>query len=198
MSCGCSNIPNCDGQNPQAPGDDSIESMASQTANLITTLLGTFTKTTINGRSTWSSVCSPYSTGIPGYPMNEGEGLICYMLRILPLITAIQGPQGPAGPAGSGSAVNFAVRSVGISTSITDTDAVLNCVSMASPITVTLPSIASLLAGKWVTIKTDGSQYVTITPSGGNTIDGNASMTLTVQKESVTLVSDNNNNWITV
>lgn len=200
MSCGCSGstvLSDCDNQNACTPCDNSIESVASQLSNLIAQLLGTFTKTTVNGRSTWSAVCSP-TQEISGYPKLDGEGFICYLLRIIPLITGIPGPQGPAGPAGSGSAINYSVRTINASSAANNTDAVINCASMGAPTTVTLPALNTLLAGKWFIVKTDGSQAVTITPSGGNTIDGASSLVLTIANESVTLVSDNSNKWITI
>lgn len=59
------------------------ESVASQIDNLILTLLGSVTKTVVNGRATWSVPCSPDDTGLLCIPRGANEGLICYILRLI-------------------------------------------------------------------------------------------------------------------
>jgi hypothetical protein len=45
---------------------------------------GYVTKSVVNGRIVWTSACDPSnSTSITGIPRNDGEGLLCYILRIL-------------------------------------------------------------------------------------------------------------------
>lgn len=64
--------------------------------NLVTALYGAFynpqtgqgyvTKSVVNGRIVWTSSCDPSNaTSITGIPRNDGEGLLCYILRILTL-----------------------------------------------------------------------------------------------------------------
>lgn len=83
MACTSCGSPTPCGCDPCAPALITTESLTSEITNLITTLLGTFTKTIVNGRAVWSAVCSPNSSGLSCFPLNAGEGLICYFLRIL-------------------------------------------------------------------------------------------------------------------
>lgn len=71
---------------PCSTGLSTTESMASQIGNLIDELFGTFTKTIVNGRAVWSAVCSPNDTGLACYPRADGEGWICYIIRVLDAI----------------------------------------------------------------------------------------------------------------
>ena len=62
----------------------SHESVPSLIDNLTYALYGIITKTVLNGRVQWTIPCDPNSTGsIWGYTRNAGEGLMCYMLRVL-------------------------------------------------------------------------------------------------------------------
>lgn len=79
MSCGN----DCD---PCQPALTSTESTASALSNLTTTLLGSFTKTIVNGRAVWSAVCAPFTDGLAAIPKNASEGFICYFLRVLDAI----------------------------------------------------------------------------------------------------------------
>lgn len=58
-----------------------VESVSSSLDNLITSLLGTLTKTITNGRAVWSTPCSP-DDSLSAFPRNAGEGFVCYLLRI--------------------------------------------------------------------------------------------------------------------
>jgi hypothetical protein len=62
--------------------------------NLVTALYGAFynpqtgqgyvTKSVVNGRIVWTPACDPSNaTSITGIPRNDGEGLLCYILRVL-------------------------------------------------------------------------------------------------------------------
>ena len=64
--------------------------------NLVTALYGAFynpqtgqgyvTKSVVNGRIVWTPACDPSNaTSITGIPRNDGEGLLCYILRVLTL-----------------------------------------------------------------------------------------------------------------
>jgi hypothetical protein len=63
------------------------ESVASQLTNLETALFGSFQTTVVNGRATWSQLCS-LSSEVPGYPINSGEGFICYLIRIIAALSS--------------------------------------------------------------------------------------------------------------
>lgn len=71
-SCGC---------NP-CTASLSVESLASTLNNLVTKLFGSFTKTIVNGRATWSQVCAAESSGLSCNPRTTDEGFICYVLRL--------------------------------------------------------------------------------------------------------------------
>ena len=62
----------------------SSESVPSLIDNLVYALYGTITKSVINRRVVWNIPCDPNNTAsISGIPRNEGEGLLCYILRVL-------------------------------------------------------------------------------------------------------------------
>ena len=74
----------------------SHESVPSMMDNLVTALYGAFynpqtgqgyvTKSVVNGRIVWTPACDPSNaTSISGIPRNDGEGLLCYILRVLTL-----------------------------------------------------------------------------------------------------------------
>jgi alpha-tubulin suppressor-like RCC1 family protein len=74
----------------------SPESVPSLIDNLVTALYGAFynpqtgqgyvTKSVVNGRVVWTSACDPNNTAeIAGVPRNDGEGLLCYIIRIFAL-----------------------------------------------------------------------------------------------------------------
>lgn len=87
----------------------SPESVPSLIDNLVTALYGAFynpqtgqgyiTKSVVNGRVVWTTACDPNnSTQIPGVPRQNGEGLLCYIMRIFALYDPTQyikltGPQ---------------------------------------------------------------------------------------------------------
>jgi hypothetical protein len=62
----------------------SSESVPSLIDNLVYALYGTITKSVINRRVVWNIPCDPNNTAsISGIPRNEGEGLLCYIIRVL-------------------------------------------------------------------------------------------------------------------
>lgn len=87
----------------------SPESVPSLIDNLVTALYGAFynpqtgqgyiTKSVVNGRVVWTTACDPNnSTQISGVPRQNGEGLLCYIMRIFALYDPTQyikltGPQ---------------------------------------------------------------------------------------------------------
>ncbi len=77
---------------------------------------------------------------------------------------------------------------------VDNTDCVVNCTS--GTFTVTLPT-AVVVAGQYYIIKNSGTGVITIDGDGSETIDGAANKTLSVQYESMTVVS-NGVNWIIV
>lgn len=73
-------------------------------------------------------------------------------------------------------------------------DCVVNCTS--GTFTVTLPTAVGI-EGQYFVIKNSGAGVITIEGDGAETIDGAANKTLSVQYESMTVVS-NGANWIIV
>jgi hypothetical protein len=83
MSCGCNepynNVCRQDIPYPQV----SSESVPSLIDNLVYALYGTITKSVVNGRVTWNIPCDPSNpTQVPTIPRNQGEGTLCYILRV--------------------------------------------------------------------------------------------------------------------
>lgn len=245
----CDNGSTC---GPCAEAAVTVESVASKIDNLIQTLLGTPTKTIVDGRATWSGVCSPYQNGLDCIGKGASEGFICYLIRLMDnfgvynggihditkayckntfvtstdqlkaymskasvpvgialsnttywtqVLETIEGPkgdQGDPGPAGSGSAINYSVRYATTGTALSDTDACLIC-TPAAPMTVTIPAIATLLAGKWFVIVNTNGTALTIDPNGAETIGGAATLVLNTAGESVHIFADaTNTNWIII
>jgi len=61
----------------------SSESVPSLIGNLVYALYGTINKTIINGRVVWDIPCDPNHTSeVDNIPREEGEGLLCYLLRV--------------------------------------------------------------------------------------------------------------------
>lgn len=78
MSCrsnnSCSDTPY-----PQA----SNESVPSLIENLVTALYGKIRKTVMHGRVVWNIPCDPAnSSEVKNFPRYQGEGLLCYILRV--------------------------------------------------------------------------------------------------------------------
>jgi len=87
----------------------SPESVPSLIDNLVTALYGSFynpqtgtgfiTKSVVNGRIVWNITCDPNNTAIiAGVPRGDGEGLLCYLIRVLEIFNPTQyasltGPQ---------------------------------------------------------------------------------------------------------
>ena len=84
MSCGCSNSTStaC----PEVPYPTiSPESVPSLIDNLVYALYGTIEKSVSSGRVIWNIPCDPTSSPaeVSGIPREEGEGLLCYIIRVL-------------------------------------------------------------------------------------------------------------------
>ena len=100
MSCGCSSGSSYDGGiyggvcNADIPYPSvSHESVPSLIDNLVYALYGVIEKDVTSGKVVWNIPCDPSNTpaGINGIPRNEGEGLLCYIIRALNLTTATAG-----------------------------------------------------------------------------------------------------------
>jgi hypothetical protein len=64
----------------------SAESVPSLINNLTTALYGAINKSVVSGRVVWDIPCDPsQSAQINGIPRSSGEGLLCYILRVLAL-----------------------------------------------------------------------------------------------------------------
>tara|TARA_R110000868_G_scaffold73521_4_gene213189 strand:- start:6904 stop:7311 length:408 start_codon:yes stop_codon:yes gene_type:complete len=83
MSCGnqqpYSNVCRTDIPFPQV----SPESVPSQIENLVAALFGTITKEVAEGRVVWVIPCDTAATNVAEVTRNVGEGLLCYLIRIL-------------------------------------------------------------------------------------------------------------------
>ena len=82
MSCGCSNSTStaC----PEVPYPSiSAESVPSLISNLVYALYGQINKSVVNGRVIWDIPCDPNNTAeVDNIPREEGEGLLCYLIRV--------------------------------------------------------------------------------------------------------------------
>jgi len=84
MSCGNNNSTYSNTCCPDVPYPTiSAESVPSLIGNLVYALYGTINKTIINGRVVWDIPCDPdNTTEVEQIPREEGEGLLCYLLRL--------------------------------------------------------------------------------------------------------------------
>jgi hypothetical protein len=70
----------------------SHESVPSQIDNLTLALFGQVTKSVEEGKIIWSIPCDPFSSAtIQGVPRILGEGLLCYLLRVIGQLGAVWG-----------------------------------------------------------------------------------------------------------
>jgi hypothetical protein len=84
MSCGCNNSTYSSTCCPEVPYPQiSSESIPSLISNLVYALYGTINKSVVNGRVVWDIPCDPNNTAqVDQIPREEGEGLLCYLLRL--------------------------------------------------------------------------------------------------------------------
>lgn len=80
MSCNCNTSTSC----PEVPYPTiSPESVPSLIDNLVYALYGTINKSIVNGRVVWDIPCDPNNTAeVDNIPREEGEGLLCYLIRV--------------------------------------------------------------------------------------------------------------------
>lgn len=103
MSCNCNNSTYSNTCCPDTPYPQvSPESVPSLISNLVNALYGTINKTIVNGRVVWDIPCDPVTSPatIAGIPREEGEGLLCYIIRV-GNIGGFIGATGPIGATGS-------------------------------------------------------------------------------------------------
>lgn len=104
MSCGCRQ-PYCSVCRIDIPYPQvSLESVPSQIDNLVASLFGAITKQVVDGRVVWVIPCDLAATDVAGVSRMAGEGLICYLLRILDTLPVWRGIWS--------SAVSYPVNSV--------------------------------------------------------------------------------------
>jgi hypothetical protein len=105
MSCNNNYNNNCNADTPYP--QVSHESVPSLIDNLTFALYGNILKKIKGGRVSWCIPCDPSRnpSTIPLFPREEGEGLLCYILRFFQdnYGSGITGATGATGPAGSGS-----------------------------------------------------------------------------------------------
>jgi hypothetical protein len=82
MSCNNDNYNNICRQDIPYP-QVSPESVPSLISNLVYALYGTINKSVVNGRVVWDIPCDPNNSAeVEQIPREEGEGLLCYLLRL--------------------------------------------------------------------------------------------------------------------
>ena len=67
--------------------------------------------------------------------------------------------------------------------------------SVTGTTTITLPAASGVLAGQEIRVKNVGSNTVTIAISSSDTIDGQTSIAMAVQYQSLSFVSNGSNGW---
>ena len=105
-------------------------------------------------------------------------------------------PYGGTGSSNAGTAANnlVAVDTYTTSQNITSTNGYVIADATSSILTMTLPSSATIAKFSFKKIDSSANNVV-ITAQGGQSIDGNATYSLTSQYDSVTIVSDGTTNW---
>jgi hypothetical protein len=105
MSCNCNSSTYSSTCCPEVPYPSiSSESVPSLIDNLVYALYGTINKTIVNGRVIWDVPCDPNNTTeIFNQPRLDGEGLMCYFIRLANDGTffGATGPIGATGPTGA-------------------------------------------------------------------------------------------------
>ncbi len=89
MSCSNTSTSTCC---PDVPYPSvSPESAPSLIGNLVFALYGIINKTILNGRVVWDIPCDPVTSpaSIVDFPRDEGEGLLCYILRYFNYVSPI-------------------------------------------------------------------------------------------------------------
>jgi hypothetical protein len=101
MSCNCNSSTYSSTCCPEVPYPSiSSESVPSLIDNLVYALYGTINKTITNGRVIWDVPCDPNNTTeIFDQPRLDGEGLMCYFIRLANDGT-FMGATGPVGATG--------------------------------------------------------------------------------------------------
>jgi hypothetical protein len=107
-----------------------------------------------------------------------------------------QGPVGPAGPAGMNSAGGPVAISTKVSSyTVLTTDCFLAANCASNPITFTLPPAASNSGRIFYFKLINATNAMTIVPQGGDAIDGNSSLVISMLNDSVSLISNGSNGW---
>jgi hypothetical protein len=86
MSCNCNSSTYSSSCCPEVPYPSiSSESVPSLIDNLVYALYGTIEKSVSSGRVIWNIPCDPSATPaeVTGIPRQAGEGLLCYIIRVL-------------------------------------------------------------------------------------------------------------------
>lgn len=105
MSCNCNSSTYSSTCCPEVPYPTiSSESVPSLIDNLVYALYGTINKTIVNGRVVWDIPCDPNNTTeVDSIPREEGEGLLCYLLRLFNESLAAGSPFARWGFSGNGT-----------------------------------------------------------------------------------------------
>ena len=185
MSCGCEDgntyqsLCNTDTPYPQV----SPESVPSLISNLVYALYGTIQKDVTSGTVQWIIPCDPNNTAsIPVLPREEGEGLLCYILRIFAVTS---------------SPTVSATRTTPFTLSFTDQNTIIPVLS-ASSIAITIPinDSVALGVGSQIMFQQKGAGQLVFTPSAGVVIQSSNSRLRTNTAFSVaTLIKLDTNVW---
>lgn len=88
MSCGSCNSCNCNPCSCDDQCDPANEPLSSALNNFISSFFGTVTKSCVDGAVVWALPCNLDTEAVPGFPRVAGEGLACYLARIMSDINA--------------------------------------------------------------------------------------------------------------
>ena len=163
----------------------------------ILTEIGTFSAVVHNAASSYcknTMVASGASLYIATQAVPAGTAITnaAYWRLLITAPAGATGPQGPPGASGGGSAISYAKQTATVTTTLDNAGAVVFCKPAAGAIDINLPAIASVSSGKWYKIWTNGAFNVTVKPNGAETVNGAASLVLSVANESITIIEDVN------
>ena len=79
MSCSC----NCNPCSCEDQCDPANEPLSSALNNFIISFFGTITKSCVDGSVVWALPCDLDTEAVPGFPRVAGEGVACYLARIM-------------------------------------------------------------------------------------------------------------------
>lgn len=133
------------------------ESLPSQIQNFSDQFFGAVVKTEVDGEVIWTLPCD-LDEGLPNNPRAEGEGLACYLIRLLDTqIVGLTGPQGADGTAGANGINAFTVT--------------LQAFAQPSPASPNVQLLTAynpaMMEGAYIFVETSGWYQITATDTSG-------------------------------